>query len=436
MSALFSYLINAVGVLLVYFFIRLVARWPQLGALSMAVSCLIAWEIPSPDALVRVYGLSIYYLDVLSVAFLVIVLTRLRQLVANLSPVAWAWLGILGLLGVSLVRGLAGGTPVGPATVEFRSYFTPLIAVTWAMSLNWTPALSRSLVFTFSAWLGWGLTLVAGYHLAVYGLGSTSDFVDAGTGILQTSRPLIANQALMLFLCACLSLFTWARTRSGFMLVSGITFLVIVLVTQQRTVWAVAIAAGVVVLLASRQRTRLTLIGASVVAAMVFSVLLLSDALPGVVAVFSDAASDTGTLNGRVLGWSSLIDDSLAKGPLTVLFGAGFGDGFGRLEGTQWITYAPHNWYVSLYLRAGLVGLALMLLVLLGALRTLVKRRSNMAVLATVVALTVYGWTYSWPWPAGIFLGWALTTAFRPPEGDPEHGAMKATVSRGASWPN
>ncbi len=94
-----------------------------------------------------------------------------------------------------------------------------------------------------------------------------------------------------------------------------------------------------------------------------------------------------------------------------MLFGEPMGSGYGRFEGEgRWVEYAPHNWYVTLLLRVGVAGLAVFVVLIVGAFAGALGRRDMLA--ATIVAtVTVFGWAYSVPWYACIPLGWAMCEA-------------------------
>ena len=81
--------------------------------------------------------------------------------------------------------------------------------------------------------------------------------------------------------------------------------------------------------------------------------------LDPLLARFGVAVHNRATLNDRKFAWRVLVDNQNALGGRAVLFGQPFGTGFDRVEPNGTVsTYAPHNWYVLLYLRIGLLGAA------------------------------------------------------------------------------
>ncbi len=128
--------------------------------------------------------------------------------------------------------------------------------------------------------------------------------------------------------------------------------------------------------------------------------------------------SDLNTYDARTEGWINLIKGSVDQGIASVLFGEPFGGGFGRRQSGTWVTFAPHNWYVSLYLRVGIVGISLFAACILVSAARQLRRRPPAAALALVTTVLVFGWTYSWPWYICILLAWAAapSTATSSPE--------------------
>lgn len=409
MTGVWMFFLALGGITAIGLFIAALKRWPIICAISIAVNVLVAWEMPYPPALANIGGTSVYFLDILSVSALVIVLARPSSLRQNLRAGFWPWIALGVMLLFSLVTGLAENS-FGTAVNEFRSFLHPYATMTWAMSLAWSRETSGILIRKFSLVLGWALTLVAVYHFALYGFGSTSAFVDAGTGLEQTTRPLVSGQALMLLLCAMLCVWFWRTRRHNVWVLSALVFFIVVIVSQQRTVWAVGVASLIVVFIIARAGTKGLIIVFSLIASWLVAITLSAQFIPQIMTELGGAATDSGTYDARVRSWINLINQSFLKGPSSVIFGQPMGNGFGRFEGVgRWVEFAPHNWYVTLYLRVGIIGLGLLVIFLIIVVVGLLRRRENMAALALIAAISVYGWSYSWPWYLCIFLGWAIT---------------------------
>ncbi|WIB00733.1 hypothetical protein [Curtobacterium sp. MCBA15_012] len=382
------------------------SRSPGIVVASIVVIVSITWEVPNLPPLADLAGFQIYYLDLLMLTLAVIMGARLNQMLKNVGIGAWAWL-MLGL--VMLAAYVRGATQLGipEATNEFRAYFYPFAAIGWALSLPWTPELTFRLVRRLSLILGWALSLVAFIHIARYGLGTTTEFVSVNAETEQTSRALVAGQALMLLMCLITCLHFWKEEGRRTHIWSALVFAVVIVLAQERTVWVAALGAAVAVGLAGSAEVRKRTFAIVAVAAVVGTVAVASGALAPLVNTLVGAAQNLNTYDARTEGWLNLIKGSIDQGATSVLFGEPFGGGFGRRQSGTWVTFAPHNWYVSLYLRVGLVGMGFFVACLIIAAVRQLRRRPPAAMLALVTTVMIFGWTYSWPWYICLFLAWA-----------------------------
>lgn len=382
-------------------------RWPGVGYFCAAMAVLIAWEVPQIPQLVNLGGNSVYVLDVLAAAFLLVGISRTEQMRANLGPAVWIWLALGVLLCVSLLRGIPE-FGLGAAMNEFRLFAYPVAALTWSMSLRRSEERPRAYMGRFAVLLGWGLVSVSALHMARTGLGSAAELVDAGSGTVQTTRPLVSGQALMLLMCAVICLWIWRAEARRWYLIHAAAFGLVVMIVQQRTVWGVAIMALFAVFLVAPGRTKATVIGGLLLAGALVPFLLTSQTGQSLAGQLLSSAENSSTYDARTVSWMNLILQSQANGDEAVIFGSPLGAGFGRLEGIdRWVTFAPHNWYLTLYLRVGLLGLTLFVAFILVTLVSAVKRRTDMASVAIIVMMIGYGWSYSWLWYSAVFAGWA-----------------------------
>lgn len=389
--------------------IYVLKRWPSIGIVCAAITVLISWEIPQLPVIFSVGGNSIYALDALTACFLVIGLTSIRSLFENIGAAAFLWLLLGALLVISWLRGIPE-FGLGAATNEFRLFLGPFAVLTWTMSRRSAREHQDAVIARFAVLLGWGLVAIAVIHIAHNGLGDAAELIDSGSGLIQTTRPLVSGQALMLLICAAICLWIWRRDSRGFFLVSAIIFGVVVMLVQQRTVWGVGIAAIVAILVLGKLRTKAIVIGAGIVLAAVVPFLLVSADIRDMWVQLQASAENSATYDARVVSWLNLVSQSYEAGSEVVTFGAPMGSGYGRLEGVdRWVTFTPHNWYLTLYLRVGAVGLFFFLSFIAITLIQAVRNKSNMAVVAVLVMLAVYGWSYSWLWYSCIFAGWAYS---------------------------
>jgi hypothetical protein len=312
----------------------------------------------------------------------------------------------------SVVRGLPA-YDVGTVFVEFRGFLYVVAAVAWALTVEWDSARARTAMEHFSILLGWGLVVVATIHITLFGLGGASDFVDPTTGFDQTQRPLIAGQALVLLLCTILVFSAWSRTRRLSFLVSGVAFLVVLVLAQQRSVWIAALAVAIVGVVLGGGRTRSRYLVAALGVTTLAVVVAMTGLADSLVGTITGSVGDAGTFRGRQGSWTALVGRTWAEGPGAVLFGEPFGAGFGRFEGPgRWVEFAPHNWYLSIYLRTGLVGLLGYLITLVGLVVRSVRAvpTDGTAKVSILTAIVVFCGAYSWPWYTAPFFGRAVSS--------------------------
>ncbi|MGY3564832.1 hypothetical protein [Sinomonas sp. RB5] len=412
-------------------FTYLLYRHPELGAVLCGVTVLTAWELPSPQPLATLAGNSVYLQDVASLIFLVVAFPGIGRIHARLKLSSLLWFAFALSILFSFLSGIDVNR-LGNATNESRPFFYTISAMLWAMSLKWSKDQERRLLIQASLLIGWGLVLVALYHMSLYGLGSTDTYVDPGTGMEQTTRCLVSGQALTLLFCAVSLLWAFRATRNRVHLLSSMAFFTIVLASEQRTVWAVAAGVMLVAFITSRKKLKLTIVLFALVATATLIAVTTSSVVAGILDRLDAAASNSGTYDARVTSWTALVDQNVALGFWTISFGQPMGAGFGRFEGEgRWVEFAPHNWYVTVFLRAGVTGLVLLLLFLAAVLvRTRGATTSQLA-WAIIIGLTLYGWAYSWPWYVCIFWGWAIAQCRDSLLG---HGALEADSLHRAAW--
>lgn len=389
-----------VGGILLALLVGVVRLNPRFVYWAVSVFALTAWEYPNFGTIGTFGGTTVTLGDGLSLAFFIAGLLDSRTAVRRLSPmVVLASIALTVLLALSLTRGIAEHG-LGVAVNEARGFIYVISILFWAVTRLWS---QNEIVFAekfFVVVQGVGLCLVAAYHMARYGLGGTADFVVVGSDLTQTGRPLVSSQAFLLVLCALLALRLWNRSQQQRYIFLFVLFMVVVVISQQRTVWLTIVA--LIVALSWRAptglRTKLVpLAGLFLVVA--FTVAVTRSANSSLVAEFIGSASNTGTYDARLTSWSGLIVQTFSDGPLAILFGVPFGHGYGRFEGVgRWVVFAPHNWYVTVYLREGIVGLAALLAVVVPRLIAGLRPGRDIFLASIVLCFVVYGWTYSWQW--------------------------------------
>jgi O-antigen ligase len=139
-----------------------------------------------------------------------------------------------------------------------------------------------------------------------------------------------------------------------------------IVISQQRTVIVCLLLAALIANLLNPNRIRAIYIYASLIGAT--ATLALTLLVPKALKAFSDSLTNEGTLGARQEGWGTLLQQVL-QNPFTLLTGAPFGTGFSRVEGGQLVSQNPHNWYLFLLLRAGILGLLAFILVCMSLLK-------------------------------------------------------------------
>ncbi|WP_367322983.1 O-antigen ligase family protein [Streptomyces sp. HUAS ZL42] len=381
-------------------------RWPVWGiGLYTAVQLWQSQQNMRPP--LRSPGLDLMPTDVLTVCLLAAALImsvrkRGRRPRASL-------LVLLGLTACALMRGF-GLFGVQTAGNEARTSFVQLLCVAFfvaaippgrnllrVVSLIWVPA---ACVLSLAALLWW---------LNV-GIGSNSDSIMVD-GVLTNARPvnaaeaLIIGQAALMLLCG----HGFARGRA-----LAWPLLLVVVLTQHRTVW---LATGVMVTgwLVCRRRQSGSRAAALAVLGSVSVLSLLAVSLGAADQVTSSLAAsseDDTTLMWRMEGWHALV--AHLDGVPEWLLGQPFGSGYDRVVDGTLVTVSPHDYYLEVLLRLGLLGLAAILVLYARAWREAGADREHGLLLRLLIcSQLVYMITYSLSPEQAVIVG-LLTTCAQP----------------------
>jgi hypothetical protein len=211
-----------------------------------------------------------------------------------------------------------------------------------------------------AAWL-W---LILATLLAAVGLLRMAGILGSGgEGFASQDRPLDSHQALIIAQGGFIGL---AALREGGNRFAGLLapiFLAMVVLTRHRTVWVVVLV-GLVVYVATHLELARKALGLIVAGAVVTAVLLVTVFDAGETRTteqLAQTATYVDTFDWRLEGWMSLLTDRRAT-EVDIVLGEPFGAGFERIVEGRLVDVSPHNWYIELYLRVGLLGLAAFLL--------------------------------------------------------------------------
>jgi hypothetical protein len=410
MAELVYFSILALAALVVFALsVAIVRRYPPVGIGLVSLILVTVWDVPNPPPIFAFSGLTVYPADAIAFVLLVAAILEAPQLKENMRGwlVPWMFFGVL--IAVSLLRGVAA-FEFGAAVNEARIFLHFFFAMTWVLAVR--P--DRLKLHTVSLVLGWVLVLVAVYHGVRYGVGGAVSSASIGEDVVQTGRVLYGGQAAALLLCAATVLLSpsdSALVRPQFATASSVVFLGLVVLAQHRSVWGAG-ALGVITVLiwSGRRQARNRVFVALIIGVWLILIAWFSGILDSLVSELFGTALDTGTYQWRTSSWQSLISEAIAKGPGVVVGGEPFGSGYSRLiYNGRWTNLSAHNWYVTIFLRLGIIGLITLAGMLIAAL---VKSRSKPAWSTFVLAAALaYSWGYQFDWYLAPWLGAAMTAA-------------------------
>lgn len=382
-------------------------------------------EASSMTPLALHLGLWVYPPDLLIALLLPAFFYRLLLLKKfDAIPRAW-W--VLGAVWMGLFAwGVAQyGTGAG---VDFRPFFYLWLGAAYLATFDYGEAFARRFLKFFII-MGVGLCVIAYYRWTMGAIDYEfhRDLERSDTTGVAFLR-VIPSGATFVLTCALFVVAYQAvseRVRPMAWLLAGI-FGITVVAMQHRSVWLAACAGFVTLAFALRQLRPGA--GSKLFSMVLFVSLLLlliaaSGRFQGAVESIQDQASRAtsttrGTFVGRVVGWQALLKTWAGSGsPVTYLVGKPFGSGYERYAsdfGGEKIGHMPHNFYVQLLYRGGLVGLAAFLWAVAQGTRTVwarLRRRDDaMAPLlfAMLVAQLVYYLPYGIHYGQMILFGLLL----------------------------
>ncbi|MFE9643711.1 O-antigen ligase family protein [Streptomyces sp. NPDC006365] len=351
-------------------------RWPVWGiGLYTAVQL---WQSQqSVRQVPQSAGLDLRPTDVLTVCLLTAALILLRRNRGRRAPAEL--LALLALTAYALIRGF-GLFGVQTAGNEARTTFVQFLCVAFFVAVlpgrDLVRAVARIWVTAACA-----LSCLALLWWLRTGIGSSSDWITVD-GVLTNARPVDAAQALIISQAAVMLLCGYGFVRARAL---AWPLLVVVVLVQHRTVW---LATGIMVMgwLLSRRRqvgsraAALTVLGSL----GVLGLLAVSwGAAKEATSTLAASSEDDRTLVWRMEGWQALLRQ--LEGPPDWLLGLPFGSGYDRVVNGMLITVSPHNHYLEVLLRLGLLGVAALLLMYATAWRAVGADRDDRLLLRLLV---------------------------------------------------
>lgn len=403
------------------------------GAFSMALKPLLAvylifaLMVFETTLLQPVYldaGIIFYPADILFLMISAAFMIRTASIVkTNRVPRAWWILGItqfiLFIWGVGMVGKTAG--------VDYRIHFYAWIATAYFCTVKASPALlqriNNALVFTACA-----LCLLIYYRWVSAALDPVyaallEEFVTTGVSF----RVVGSSPTLIIAMAACALMYK--ATTKGISFAQWLLmpiFVLTVIALQHRSVW-VSLAAGIMILTYAMQRQRGA--GKTAIAILALALPLVFGASfagkdSSVIASVKSSAdramsTDEGTMVSRVSRWNELLENWVnSRNPVTYAIGKPYGSGYASVvseDGKQTVDFSPHNHFVHILYRGGLLGLFATLSVFYqlwnAGTRQLRDRNENwapyfLAIFAVLLSFYIPYWVSYWH---GIFLGIAIS---------------------------
>lgn len=401
------------GAILFGLFIPLVLRHPKVALLGLVPLVLFRGAGVPEILLASVAGANLYLADAVFAAIAFATLLQLFQRRGSLEPYTGPIILLAAAIALSVVRGLEI-YGLQQVVNESRSFFYFLAGIGFALVVI-RQRLSSIEMISFVAVLSFAASAEAILRVSFRGIGTSQGMI-LSTGEYVDARAVDAATALLiaqgLWLLPALGRGTSSRWTSR----AAPLIAVLVVVLQQRTVW-VATAVGLFASLVSSSRARRMLlahvhllVGLIGLVGVVAAAGGFRGTVNDIVASSQGAVAQRSTLSGRIDGWQILLADPRLQGPTGRLFGLPSGSGYVREVGGQIINYQPHNFYVQLALRGGILAvLALLLLLGRGLMRYSPTSPQNSAAgLGLLVTLTVFFMTYGPAAEQGVTLGIAL----------------------------
>jgi len=338
----------------------------------------------------------------------------------RLIPMAWWIFGAVQF--VLFAWGVAvHGTGAG---VDYRVHFAAWVICAYLTTFAEDEQLMQR-IFHVVQWLAVGVMAVAVYRWVL----SAEDplfareidfFITTGVPF----RVIWAPQTLMIALAMLVSIFHAATTRSkGWHWPLALLFALFVLVLQHRSVWVAGMAGlGTLAFVLSKAKKgaamKMAAVGIGMVVLVGIAATSMKDVSTSIQSQAERAVGEGGTFQGgRVSSWTALLKDWATSGsPTTYLIGKPFGGGYERYTSDyaqKAVTYQPHNYYVQLLYRGGLIGLSAFLWVLWNAAKVLRRRMAEgdphaPLLLTLLVTLVIYYIPYGVTFEQGILLALLL----------------------------
>ncbi|WP_157951347.1 hypothetical protein [Rhodococcus opacus] len=394
--------ILALIVVMYIVFARQGVRVATTGLFCIACFAAITENDQTPSPVFGFAGIHLFPFDVITIALIVVAVVQREQLKGNLRPWLAVLLALLPLLIVSVVVGYVKYGSI--ALVEFRPFMYFMAAIVAFASVEWSDSNVRRLALIAALASSVAIVVIAVARLVELGFVSSDEFFIDATGTYRTLRPVVASQAAVLGLGSIVVLAEWIRRGRVGVLFVWIILISVVVVVQHRSVWVATLFGIASLALLMRGGGLSARLVAAIMCWLSFaSLLYLTGALDLLLdklsTSFADIFSAGSTVTNRTSGWDLLTNELFAQNNGASAMGLPMGHGYARIGPTGLVeTYQPHNWYVQLLLRVGVLGVTCFVAsVIFGAFGAWTKRGSRLQ-FALVVFVSVFVLAYGFVW--------------------------------------
>lgn len=337
------------------------AHKAEYGILAMLGAFLIETTLVTPPS-IKV-GLSLSTTDFVYIALLIS--TIFRVLFISTTKISGAYIAFLLIFSTLLIELTIGLVKIGSrAGVEVREAAYFMLAILYISSFQ------RSVVSYLSVW-GYIrfsaalLILIVVYRWVGIKYGFVSQELVLVVGASSEFRVVGANAALYLSMVSIGYLIYWTKSPQDINRLLSFALLgLLVVLLQHRSVWiCFAFGVGVVAWnnknLLWKHGFLMSSVGVSFLTILIGGLVFgESERLVETLARSLESMFESkGTHVDRYMGWYELLVDYINGGVKVWILGFPFGSGYERWVMGALRDYAPHNFYVSVLLRMGAIGL-------------------------------------------------------------------------------
>ena len=386
-------------------------RWP---AIVFFLLTLVIALTPNtgPQPIAYAGGLALLPVDLIILLCLTVTFMNRAQLVQYLGPLT-APLIVFSLLLV--LQTIVGFVKFGTqSALDVRLYVAFLAVLLFVVSLQADKAIR--LTHPWLIWSGFALLLAEANNIRLRGFGNADLVIRLADGSFEQSRPLVAQQAVLLAAATLVSLNAWLNKSGRWFGLATIAFSVGVVISQQRTVWIGTIV-GIILLV---PRVRLARVGVGLaslafVGAILWPILSGTSEAARVATSLTDSAVSASLTSGtgRDRFQSNLIFlDQAKSNPVSLVSGTPFGSGYFRVVAGRPEAFSPHNAYIQTLLRTGLIGLGAVLTLIAAAAKRAVHVPDVGALLPSIGLFATFSIAYGLSWEIVPLVALALTWRF------------------------